>query len=91
MTILLNTNDNEDTDHHFEDYPYNGDTPSNTSTPVSLWSSDTPSVRDFEDYEDFPSPNDPFDAAGMEALLEYEFQQSMLLFARLELHSQTLS
>jgi hypothetical protein len=77
----------EDTDHEYVNITYNGDTPSNASTAASSWMSDTPSVRDFEDYEDFPSPNDPFDAAGMEALLEYEFQQDMLLLANLELHS----
>ena len=92
--MFPNTDDNEDADdadHNYANMTYNGDTPSNASTPVSLWSSDTPSDKDFDDYDDFPSPNDPFDAAGMEALLEYEFQQGMLLFARLELHSQTLS
>jgi hypothetical protein len=79
--------DNEDTDHEYANITYNGDTPSNASTAASSWTSDTPSIRDFEDYLDFPSPNDPFDAAGMEALLEYEFQQGMLLLANLELHS----
>ena len=61
--------------------------PSNASTAASSWTSDTPSVRDFEDYGEYPSPNDSFDAAGMEALLEYEFQQDMLLLANLELNS----
>ena len=89
--MFPNTDDNEDADHNYANMTYNGDTPSNASTPVSLWSSDTPSDKDFDDYDDFTSPNDPVDAAGMEALLEYEFQQGMLLFARLELHSQTLS
>jgi hypothetical protein len=78
--------DNEDADHEYANMTYNGDTPSNASTAASSWTSDTPSVRDFEDYEEYPSPNDPFDAAGMEALLEYEFQQDMLLLANLELN-----
>ena len=67
------------------DLHHNGDTITDTSTAASSWQSESPSIRDFDDYDDFPTPNDPFDEAGMEALLEDEFQQSMMLLANLQL------
>ena len=42
-----------------------------------LMQSDTPSPRDFEDYHDFPYPNEMFDKAGMQALLEEEYLNNL--------------
>ena len=67
------------------DLHHNGDTLTDASSAASSWQSDTPLLRDFDDYDDFPAPHDSFDEAGMKALLEDEFLQSMMLLANLQL------
>ena len=85
-TIAFQADDDED-EHQEMDLTRNGDTPTDASSLASAtsWSSDTPSPRDFEDYYDYPPINETFDEAGMQALLEEEYLQSLI--QRMHIHS----
>ena len=73
---------NEDEDEYQEmDLSRNGDTPTDASSVASTTSSSSnnPLPQDFEDYYDYPSINvETFDEAGMQALLEEEYLQSLI-------------
>ena len=71
--------DDDDDDHQELDLRRTGDTPTDASSVASStsWQTDTPSPRDFEDYHDFPYPNEMFDKAGMQALLEEEYLSNL--------------
>ena len=79
---------NEDEDEHQEmDFSRNGDTPTDASSVASTTSSSSnnPLPQDFEDYHDYPPINEIFDEAGMQALLEEEYLQSLI--QRMHIHS----
>ena len=80
---------NEDEDEHQEmDLSRNGDTPTDASSVASTTSSSSnnPLPHDFEDYYDYPSINvETFDEAGMQALLEEEYLQSLI--KKMQAHS----
>ena len=73
---------NEDEDEHQEmDLSRNGDTPTDASSVASTTSSSSnnPLPQDFEDYYQYPSIDvETFDEAGMQALLEEEYLQSLI-------------
>jgi hypothetical protein len=79
--LAFQANDDED-EHQEMDLERNGDTPTDANSVASStsWSTDTPSPQDFEDYYDYPPPNETFDEAGMQALLEEEYLQSLIHF-----------
>jgi hypothetical protein len=81
MIPMILYDDDDDDDHQELDLSRNGDTPTDASSVASStsWQSDTPLPRDFEDYYDFPYPNDMFDKAGMQALLEEEYLNHNLM------------
>ena len=85
--VAFQYDDDEDDHQEYMDLSRNGDTPTDASSVASStsWQSDTPSPRDFEDYHDFPYPNEMFDKAGMQALLEEEYLHNL----RSILHAQS--
>ena len=77
--VLPSDDEDDESDHQdWNDVYHNGDTSTDASSVASSWQSDTPSLRDFEDFHEYPSPNDLFDEAGMQALLEAEHLHSIL-------------
>ena len=80
---------NEDEDEYQEmDLRRNGDTPTDASSVASTTSSssNTPLPQDFEDYYQYPSIDvETFDEAGMQALLEEEYLQSLI--EKMQTHS----
>ena len=83
--VLPSDDEDDESDHQdWNDVYHNGDTSTDASSVASSWQSDTPSLRDFEDFHEYPSPNDLFDEAGMQALLEVEHLHSILPPCRLK-------